>query len=70
MDFSTDETVAAYAKRLRVKTLQVEWLAERLAASPGSFAHTKETLIITAQGYAEEQIAQADSRKSGGGRSV
>ena len=60
MDFSTDATVAAYARRLRVKTLQVEWLAERLAASPGSFAHTTETLMLTARTHAEERVEREE----------
>jgi len=64
MDFSTDATVAAYARRLRVKTLQVEWLAERLAASPGSFAHTTETLMLTASDPRQRSASSAKEREA------
>jgi len=56
--------IREWATEARTLELQVEWLAERLATAPGIFAHTKETLMLTAQGYAEEVIEREEAKRS------
>ena len=61
MSRSTDATVAAYAKRVKTKGYQVEWLAAKLEKPWEAPAdQTAEGYMILSQTHAEERVEREE----------